>query len=225
MPGDAPSKTIRSNVSRAKYPKIFPVKSAIATTALLLLAAAIAVGQNASTQPRNQTGAAASIQQANAVSAAPCLFNFERGEVPDCLRKSATGDLFVAPQILKEITFDSYGLAAVLSPADGWMYASREGKILITGVPMMDNAADTFHDGLVRTVRNEKYGFANREGQLVIPAIYDGATNFSQGHAKVCQSCRSKCVDFGCEYHVFSGGEWFEIDAKGNVLGRVRQDN
>ena len=51
------------------------------------------------------------------------------------------------------------------------MYVSRKGKVVIWGVPVMDNGADSFHDGLVRIVRNGKYGFANRGGEVVIPAI------------------------------------------------------
>ena len=101
------------------------------------------------------------------------------------------------------------------------MYVNRRGKIVISGVPTMDNGADRFHDGLVRILRNGKYGFANRRGEVVIAAIYDGAVNFEKGRATVCKGCESKCVDSGCEYHSFTGGEWFQIDAKGAVLARL----
>lgn len=149
---------------------------------------------------------------------APCLFDFERGEVPDCVREDATGKLFIAPQLLKELPFDSYGLAAVLSPKRGWMYVSRTGRVVISGVPWMDNGADSFHNGLVRTVKDEKYGFANRKGQLVIPAVYDGAETFQNGRAAVCKGCTSICVDRECEHHFFKGGEWFQINTKGTVV-------
>jgi hypothetical protein len=85
------------------------------------------------------------------------------------------------------------------------MYVSRTGRVVISGVPSIDNWADSFHDGLVRVVRNKKYGFANRKGQIVISTNYDGALNFEKGKAKVCSRCESKCVDHDCEYHVFAG--------------------
>lgn len=160
-----------------------------------------------------------------APDATPCLYDFERGVVPDCIYKAATGELFVKEQVLKQLQFNSHGLAAVRSVANGWMYVSRTGKVVISGVPTMDNGADTFHDGLVRVVRNGKYGFSNRKGQLVISPVYDGAMNFESGKAKVCNGCTSRCVDLECEYHVFSGGEWFEIDPKGTVVSRVRAEN
>ncbi|MGB2624201.1 MAG: WG repeat-containing protein [Candidatus Acidiferrum sp.] len=102
------------------------------------------------------------------------------------------------------------------------MYVNREGRAVITGVPVMDNGADWFHDGLVRIVRNGKYGFANRRGQVVISPVYDGALNFEKGLATVCKGCKSKCTaPHNCEYHVFAGGEWFQIDTRGTVVARL----
>jgi hypothetical protein len=154
-----------------------------------------------------------------------CLFDSERGAVPDCIRKAADGKLFVSQQVLKLLQFDSYGLTPVLSAKEGWMYVSRTGRIVIIGVPRMDNGADSFHDGLVRVVRNKKYGFANRKGQIVISAHYDGAMNFEKGTAKVCIRCESKCVDHDCEYHVFAGGEWLQINTKGILMARIPSEN
>jgi hypothetical protein len=118
------------------------------------------------------------------------LFDFERGEVPDCVRENSAGQLSIAAQYLSELTFDANGLAAVLSHEKGWMYVNRKGKVLIRGVVRMENGLDSFHNGLVRFVRNKKYGFANRKGQIVIPPVYDGALNFDNGVTKV-QPCFS----------------------------------
>lgn len=155
---------------------------------------------------------------------APCLFDFERGEAPNCILKNAAGDIYIAPQYLKDLDFDSAGLAVVGSATQGWMYVNLKGKVIIRGVPVMDNWADTFHDGLVRFVRNKKYGFANRAGRIVIPPTYDGAMNFEKGNAEVCKGCQAKCADPACEYHVFSGGSWFLINTKGATLKRIHKD-
>ncbi|HEY4951618.1 MAG TPA: WG repeat-containing protein [Candidatus Acidoferrales bacterium] len=157
--------------------------------------------------------------------ATSCLFDFERGDVPDCIRQAADGKRLVSRAVLKLLQFDSYGLAPVLSAKEGWMYVNRTGTVVIIGVPRMDNGADSFHDGLVRVVRNKKYGFANRKGQIVVPANYDGAMNFEKGEAKVCSGCESKCVDHDCEYHVFAGGEWFHINTKGIVVAWIKPEN
>ncbi len=208
------------------------MRIATITTVLLLVFAASSVGQDSAAQtPKQPTPTDNAIpshqSEGDKIGATrtACLFDFERGEVPNCVRESATGELFVAPQYLKELSFDSHGLAAVLSPKEGWMYVNRRGKVVIKGVPVMDNGADLFHDGLVRIVSNGKYGFANRRGHVVIPPIYDGALNFEKGRATVCKGCKSKCDDPGCEYHSFSGGEWFQIDITGTVLARLHPDN
>ncbi len=154
-----------------------------------------------------------------------CLFDFERGAIPDCIHQAADGKFLISHAVLKLLQFDSYGLAPVLSAKEGFMYVNRTGRAVIIGVPGMDNWADSFHDGLVRVVRNKKYGFANRKGQIVVPTSYDGAMNFEEGTAKVCSGCESKCVDHDCEYHVFAGGEWFQINTKGFVVARIKPEN
>jgi len=160
-----------------------------------------------------------------ATKTTPCLFDPERGEVPGCIREEATGELFVAPDHLKDLAFDSGGLAAVRSPEYGWTYVDRNGKVLVRGVAVMDNGPDSFHDGLVRIVKYRKYGFASRDGRIVVPAVYDGALNFEQGLAAVCQGCKTKCVDPDCEYHSFNGGDWFQINKKGDVVGTLPARN
>jgi hypothetical protein len=205
--------------------------SAISLTILLVVTAGAVESQPAphSAAQAHHSDTSSQTRQ-SAVKDAPspgtsCVFDFERGEIPDCVHQSPNGELVLAPQVLKQLSFDSHGLAPVLSPKEGWMYVSRSGKVVVAGVPSMDNWADSFHDGLVRVVRSGKYGFANRQGQVVIPAIYDGAMNFEKGRALVCNGCESKAAAPGSEHHFFAGGEWFRIDTKGTVLGRAQPEH
>jgi hypothetical protein len=109
-----------------------------------------------------------------------CVFDFEQGEVLDCVNLRADGSRVVASRLLKQLPYASNGLAAV-RVADGWMYVNRHGAAVITGVPTFDNGPDEFHDGLVRFVKNEKYGFADRTGKVMIAPVYDGALPFAAG--------------------------------------------
>jgi hypothetical protein len=150
-----------------------------------------------------------------------CVVDFEKGEIRGCLELRKDGALFVTAPVFKYLRFDSDGLAPVLSPNRGWMYVNKKGKVIISGVPSFDNGPDSFHDGVVRIVRSQKYGFADRQGRIVVPVIYDGALNFEKGRAKVCKNCRDKCMDRECEHHFFAGGEWVEIDPRGTIIGRI----
>ena len=185
---------------------------AVAIATLLLAFVASTLGQDSPVQAAKKP-----IRNPRA-SGASCRFDFERGEVPDCIRATATGKRFIAPRYLRELSFDSYGLSAVSSNDDEWMYVNRRGRVLVSGVATCDNWADSFHDGVVRIIRNGKYGFANRKGQVVAAPIYDGALIFERGHAKVCKGCEERCAEHECEYHVLVGGTWFEINTKGGSV-------
>jgi hypothetical protein len=150
-------------------------------------------------------------QKAERGRGTPCLFDFERGEVPNCVFTRPDRTRFVSAQYLRSLSFDSGGLATVRVD-DGWMYVDRYGKALITGVPTFDNGPDYFNDGLVRFVKDGKYGFANRTGRVVIQPIYDGAMPFEKGKAKVCKGCFIRTAG---DYQFFSGGQWFLLDTRG----------
>ena len=146
----------------------------------------------------------------------PCMFDVDRGEVPDCIHVGVDGSRSVTSRYLKELPFTANGLAAVWI-AGGWTYVNREGRVVINGVPNSDNGPDEFHEGLVRFVKGHKYGFADRKGRVVIPPQYDGAMPFQGGQARVCLGCVDKCVDRDCEHKAFQGGKWFSINKKGLI--------
>jgi WG containing repeat len=146
-----------------------------------------------------------------------CVFDFEQGEVLDCVYVRPDGARVVASRWLKQLPYGSNGLAGVWI-AGGWTYVNRHGEVVITGVPTVDNGPDEFHDGRVRFVKNKKYGFADHNGKAVIPPVYDGALPFHDGRANVCSGCVDKCVDQHCEHHAFSGGHWLRINPDGTIL-------
>ena len=158
-----------------------------------------------------------SANKSSAQASQSCLFDYERGEVPDCVRMRVDGSRSIAAPYLKELPYGTNGLAGVRG-ADGWMYVNRRGKVVITGVPIFDNGPDQFHEGLVRFVKNQKYGFADRNGKIVIPPRYDGAMPFERGRAKVCLGCVDKCAEHECEHHFFSGGKWLSVNKNGVAL-------
>ena len=149
-------------------------------------------------------------------SALPCSHPGADGltEHPACLERRGRL-LFVKKKILRRLSFAD-GLASVWNQDFGWMYLDKKGKVIITGVSVMDNGPDDFHDGLVRIERQGKCGFADREGRTAIPPAYDGCLDFDNAAARVCLKCRSECADKGCEHHSFKGGDWLCINTSGD---------
>jgi hypothetical protein len=154
---------------------------------------------------------------------APCTFNFEKLNMPDCIRTNAEGKLYVSPKYLRELRFGANGLAALSAEGLGWIYVNHAGQVVLKGVAPFDNGADEFHSGLVRVLRNDKFGFADRTGKLVIPAEYDGALQFKRGTAVVCRQCRTDCDEYH-EHCWFVGGKWSRIGTRGRVIARCLND-
>jgi hypothetical protein len=111
-------------------------------------------------------------------------------------------------------------LASVVLPGGGWAYFNRRGLIVVQDVATFDNGASSFHNGLVRVVRNKKWGLANAQGLFVVPLKYDGMLEYEESNKgwKVCMDCRE--VSDG-EHSWFEGGEWYWLDRRGKVAGKA----
>lgn len=81
---------------------------------------------------------------------------------------------------------------------------------------LFDNGPDYFHEGLIRILRNQKMGYANELGQVVIPCKYDFAGLFEDGKARVALEAR-EYMDLD-EHLLVESDEWFQIDKKGNKV-------
>ena len=109
------------------------------------------------------------------------------------------------------------------------MYVNRKGRVVVSGVPNFDNWADSFSEGLVRTVIKNKYGFANRDGKIVIAPAYDWASPFAHGSANACNECHEECANPGgvaphqpgCDHRIMTGGKWFKINKKGRIVAKL----
>ena len=163
-----------------------------------------------------------------------CDFEHRRdiASYPNCVFHDDRGNLFIAQHYVKKLEFDSYGLAVVfhgVRSGHQFMYVNRKGRVVIQDVPIVDNWAEEFSDGLVRTFVNKKYGFADRQGKIVIAPQYDGASPFQDGYAVVCIGCRESCAMTDplesrldvCEHHIMTGGEWLKINKAGRAIARV----
>lgn len=68
----------------------------------------------------------------------------------------------------------------------GWVALNVKGKFLFKAFPY-DNGPDYFSDGLMRIVQNNRIGYVNKKGKVVIAPIYTYAEPFNNGKAKVSQ--------------------------------------
>jgi hypothetical protein len=99
--------------------------------------------------------------------------------------------------------------------ANRWVYIDRNENVLFD-IYTFDNGPDYISEGLFRVIRNEKIGYANEKGQIVIPCIYACAFPFKDGQAKVSFKCEpSKYDEHGCHHLPPTSDKWIYIDKSG----------
>ncbi len=110
--------------------------------------------------------------------------------------------------------------ASVIERSDddiwGRKIAIDRNQNILFDMILFDNAAEEFHEGLLRALRNGKMGYANTFGQIVIPCIYDYAWWFQNGQAKVTFEARER-IEMG-EHKRIESDAWFYIDKVGNKI-------
>jgi len=84
--------------------------------------------------------------------------------------------------------FTDGGIAAVLDK-NGWYYISRTGDFVIRP-KIFDNGPDYFSNGLARYIEDDKYGFFDTSGRVVIEAQFEFAFPFEDGKAKIGEDCQ-----------------------------------
>ena len=125
--------------------------------------------------------------------------------------KTEAGEIAIAAKYQAAMDFNDKGIATVIDDA-GWAYINRQDELLVRPF-IFDNGPDAFQEGLARFVENEKYGFFDQSGKIIIAASYAFAEPFKEGKARVCVGC-TKQMDG--EHFTMTGGQWHQIDKQGN---------
>lgn len=128
------------------------------------------------------------------------------------------GNLKIEPNHLGSIAFGSSGLAPFWTSGQ-YFYIKGNGDFL--PVIPYDNGADTYREGLVRSVVNSKIAYYNQELKMVISPKYDWGWPFYNGRALVCSGCKVTEPDkFG--HKPVKGGLWGYIDKTGKEVVPVK---
>lgn len=72
-------------------------------------------------------------------------------------------------------------------------FIDQTGEVVLTVTG--ENVGEAFYDGLAYISRDGKYGYFNREGEMVIPCQWETASNFHNGTAVVTRGGLEYCID------------------------------
>ncbi|MET0391789.1 MAG: WG repeat-containing protein [Chitinophagaceae bacterium] len=144
----------------------------------------------------------------------------------------------LVPYEYDRIKLFSQGLAtAVLNKKEGVI--SGQNKVIVPFI--YDETSFQFNDhGLLRVMKDGKYGFVNKSGTVVIPVVYESVDeDFEQGLSLAKKDGKWGYLDtkgkvaipfeydegfvyfYGDKTKVRKGATWYEVDKTGKVLGEI----
>ena len=123
------------------------------------------------------------------------------------------GNWIIRPQFVLAQDFLNTGIAAVIDDS-GWVYIDKKGNHVIRPF-IFDNGPDYFSEGLARFTVNERFGYFDQYGKIVIPPLFNYARPFCGGLAAVCEGGEIKHEG---EHSTWFGGRWGFINKKGEII-------
>jgi hypothetical protein len=122
------------------------------------------------------------------------------------------GKVFVRRSRLSELNFAD-GVAAISTVQFGWLFVKHDGSTVRTVT--FENGPDYFSEGLVRYVDNQKTGFIDKSGRIIISAKYGFASPFESGYSAVCDDGLVETIG---EHQLLRSNHWGCIDKKGRMV-------
>lgn len=95
-----------------------------------------------------------------------------------------------------------------------WIGINQKGERLYE-IYAFDNGPDYISDGLFRILKDEKIGYADSTGRIVIAPTFACAYPFSNGEAKVSLDC---VLEKDQEHTIPKSDNWFNIDKAGQKI-------
>jgi len=114
-----------------------------------------------------------------------------------------------------------YSMAIVLKNGE-WIGIDKDERIILKPF-IFDNGPDYIEEGLFRYVENNKIGFANIDGEIIIKAKYDFATPFENGLSEYTLGGKKE-YEKGGEHWWWTGGyETGFVNHSGQEFARVTE--
>lgn len=136
---------------------------------------------------------------------APCAFINEIGDtvIPFGRFSVFATDTLVTYTFVKDVEKGVVGI-------------NRKGEILFDAFVYGDVQLDQYSEGLVRILQNEKIGYADKTGKIVINPKYKCAFPFINGKAKVANDCEE--IKDEHNHSKWESNSWYYINKNGDKI-------
>ena len=118
-------------------------------------------------------------------------------------------------------TLKTYAIVFDKENTNGETVAIDRNENILFDIYFFDNGPDELSEGLFRVKRNDKIGYADKNGFIMIPCVYECAYPFENGTAKVAYHCKESKDD--CGHTTPESEEWFYIDKNGIKITTPQQ--
>jgi hypothetical protein len=161
--------------------------------------------------------------QQNKINSSPKLIKFIKGDVDEpgvpCGYINEKGDTVIP--IGKYLfcytdTIETFGIVGQEGERFALLGIDQNDSVLFE-VYWFDNGPDYPRDGLFRIISNDKIGYADSLGQIVIQPQFKCANPFENGRARVALDCKVEVRDVDGHGEMVSDS-WFYIDTNGNRI-------
>lgn len=102
------------------------------------------------------------------------------------------------------------------------VWAINKQETLLFEIYCEKQQPDSPVDGIFRIVKNNKIGYANLEGEIIVPPKYDAGTAFINGMAFINVGCITNTEK---NETFWKGGKWGAINLKGDVVIPIQYSN
>ena len=123
------------------------------------------------------------------------------------------GDTIIPPGKYSYCYTDTFKNFAIVSKENTGIIGINRKEEVLYNVFIYDNGPDYLAEGYFRILKNNKMGYADSNGNIVIKPIYGCALPFEKGIAKAGMDC--KIVRDGDEHWHWESNEWFYINKAG----------
>jgi len=113
--------------------------------------------------------------------------------------------------------------AFVYNQEIGVVAINKQEEVLFKPLIVDNFQPDEPRNGLFRIIEDEKIGFANMNGEIIIPAHFEAVKSFQDSIAAFCVGCKMEYDEL--EYGYWSGGKWGFISLKGDTLVKPQYDD
>lgn len=146
--------------------------------------------------------------------AAPYLLLVENDSTGEQAYQNPKGEIVIPYGKYSFCFTDTFKTFAIVASKEGFIGINRKEEKLFK-VFMYDNGPDYVQEGLFRIQKEDKIGYADTQGNIIISPQFTCAYPFKDGKAKVATNC--KVVQDG-EHSFWESEEWFWIDKTGKKL-------